>query len=124
MGVNEIKLGIPVPYPSDRILNQIIGPHNAQEMMYTGEFYTPEHLKEMGLVDAILPESNVVSEAKEKIQSIGEMPQRAFELIKRNHTEYVVKQILDKLEEKEKYFLERWQSSEVKLLIKEAVKKF
>ena len=124
MGVNEIKLGIPVPYPADRMLNQIIGPRNAQELMYTGEFYLPDQLKEIGLVDEILPASEVVSKAKDKIRLIGGMPKQAFGMIKRNRTESVVDQILNKLEEKEEFFLIRWETPEVKKLLKEAVEKF
>jgi len=44
MGLNEIKLGIPVPYPGDCILQHVVGTRNAREIMGTGEFYDPEVL--------------------------------------------------------------------------------
>ncbi|MCK4251846.1 enoyl-CoA hydratase/isomerase family protein, partial [candidate division WOR-3 bacterium] len=55
MGLNEIKLGVPVPYLADCVLRQIVGFRNAREIMDTGEFYESEKLLQMGMVDLILP---------------------------------------------------------------------
>ncbi|MHC4861235.1 MAG: enoyl-CoA hydratase/isomerase family protein [Planctomycetota bacterium] len=45
MGLNEVKLGVPVPYPGDCILRQIVGSRPAREIMEGGEFLPAEDLR-------------------------------------------------------------------------------
>jgi enoyl-CoA hydratase/carnithine racemase len=124
MGLNEIKLGIPVPYPADCILRQLVGARIAQDMCYTGEFYKPRILFNMGLVDQVLSAEELQKKAVEKAKLLGEMPKEAFEVVKHNRVERVTSQVLDKLEERERFFLEKWFTDETRILIKEAIKKF
>jgi len=44
MGPNEIKLGVPIPYPADCILRSLVGTRNAREITDNGDFYEPEKL--------------------------------------------------------------------------------
>ncbi|MFA5771698.1 MAG: enoyl-CoA hydratase/isomerase family protein [Thermoplasmata archaeon] len=124
MGLNEVKLGVPVPYPADCILQNLIGSRNAREIMNTGEFYQSEDLLKMGVVDQVLPLEQVLPKSVEKAESLGALPQKAFGAIKRNRTEIVEKQILKHLAEKEDFFIDCWYSDEVRERLKEAVKKF
>ena len=124
MGLNEIKLGVPVPYPADRVLRQIVGARNARGMMESGDFYEPETLRKMGVVDEVLPEEDLLSLSIEKASSLGKYPNKAFEMIKRNRTEGVQATIIKNREEKERFFVERWYSEEVREHLKEAMKKF
>lgn len=124
MGLNEIKLGIPVPYPADCILRQLVGARNAQEICYTGEFYGPEGLLRMGLVDQVISAEELIKKAIEKAKSLGEMPKDAFQMVKHNRVERVTAQVLDKLDEREAFFLEKWFARDVRKLLKEAINKF
>ena len=51
MGLNEIKLGVPVPYLSDLMLRQIVGDRAATEMVYLGEFVEPIEAGKIGLIE-------------------------------------------------------------------------
>jgi enoyl-CoA hydratase/carnithine racemase len=124
MGLNEIKLGVPVPYPGDCVLRHIAGAPNAREVMYTGEFYQPEELFRMGMVDRILPLEQVLQGSIEKARSLGALPQESFAMIKRNGVEGVEAQVLARLEEKEQFFIERWYSDEARERLREAMEKF
>ncbi len=124
MGLNEIKLGVPVPYLADCILNQIVGFRNAREIMDTGEFYLPDELVQLGMVDRILPLEQVLTKAIEKAQSMDEVSLGAFTMIKRTRVEMVELQVLAKQEEKEKIFLDSWYSDEARTRLKEAMGKF
>ena len=124
MGLNEIKLGVPVPYPGDCILRQIVGSRNAQEITYTGDFFPSEELLQMGLVDKVVPLKQVISEAIGKAKILGSLPQEAFSMIKHNRIEIVEAQILKNLTEKENSFLKHWFSTEARGQLKEAIKKF
>jgi enoyl-CoA hydratase/carnithine racemase len=124
MGLNEIKLGIPVPYPADCILRQLVGVRYAREITDSGEFYQPDELLQMGLVDEVVPLEQVLSRSIEKARSLGASSQEAFAMIKRNRVETVEAEILARLEEKERLFIERWYSDEARGRLREAMEKF
>ena len=124
MGLNEIKLGIPVPYPGDCILRQVVGARNGREIMGTGEFYHPEESLQMGMVDQVLSLEQVLPKAIDKAKLLGALPRDAFGMIKRNRVEMVEAQILKHLAEKEQFFMECWYSDEARERLEEAIKKF
>ncbi len=124
MGLNEIKLGVPIPYPADCILRQIVGFRNAREIVDTGEFYLPDKLLQMGMVDLILPLDQLLVKSIEKAKLLGALSQDAFAMSKRNRVEMVEAQVLAKLKEKERLFLECWYSAETRKRLKEAIAKF
>jgi len=123
MGLNEIKLGVPIPYPADRILHQAVGFRNAREIVDMGEFYLPERLLEMGMIDQIVPQDHVLEKSIERAQSIDEGTD-AFAMIKQNRIEKVEAEILKKLKEKEQIFLNMWYTPETRKRLEAAMEKF
>jgi enoyl-CoA hydratase/carnithine racemase len=124
MGLNEVKLGLPVPYPGDRILNQIVGVRYAKEIMEIGDFYPPEASLEMGMVDQVLPSEQVLAKSIERAKLLGDYPTHAYKMIKQNRVEKVKDEILKSLEDKQYYFLNCWEKDETQELLEEATKKF
>jgi enoyl-CoA hydratase/carnithine racemase len=124
MGMNEIKLGVPVPYPIDCIFRQLVGVRIAREVVDSGEFYPPDELIGMGMVDQALPLEQVLPKSIDKVRLLGSYRQEAFKMIKRNRTETVEAEILARLKEKEEFFIECWYSDEVRKRLKEAMEKF
>lgn len=124
MGLNEIKLGVPVPYTADRILRNTIGNRHARDVMEGGEFYNPEELFKFGMVDEILPLERVLESSIEKAISLGDLPQGAFAAIKQNRVETTGAQIRTNLSMKEALFIDYWYSEGSQRLLKEAVEKF
>lgn len=124
MGLNEVKLGVPIPYPGDCILRQIVGSRHAQEITYVGDFYPSNELLHMGMVDAVFPLEQVLNKAIEKAKLLGSLPQGAFERIKRNRIEVVRTRIIEYLAEKEEIFIEHWFSAEARDRLKKAIEKF
>ncbi|MGB2804691.1 MAG: enoyl-CoA hydratase/isomerase family protein [Candidatus Zixiibacteriota bacterium] len=124
MGMNEIKLGVPVPYPIDCIFRQLVGVRIAREVVDSGEFYPPDELIGMGMVDQVLPLEQVLPKSIDKVRLLGSYPQEAVEMIKRNRTETVEAEILERLKEREEFFIECWYSDEVRRRLKEAMEKF
>lgn len=60
MGLNENKLGVPVPYLADCVLGDLVQETSAREIIETGEFYPPEETLRMRLVDKVVPLEEVV----------------------------------------------------------------
>ena len=124
MGLNEIKLGVPVPYPADCILRHLVGERHARDVLGIGEFYQPDQLLAMGMVDQVLPLERVLPESIEKVRALGAMPRAAFAMIKHNRVETIQDQILARLEEKERFFIECWYGQPARQRLKEAMEKF
>jgi enoyl-CoA hydratase/carnithine racemase len=124
MGLNEIKLGVPLPYPADRILRQIVDDGAARRILDTGDFFPPEDTLAMGLVDGVVPLESVIAKSVERIIAIGASSLDAFRSIKHNRTEPVVIDIQSKLVKREEVFMDMWYSSETREKLEEACKKF
>jgi enoyl-CoA hydratase/carnithine racemase len=124
MGLNEIKLGLPIPYFADRTLRQIVGDRAATEILYTGEFYPPEKALEMNLVDEVLPPEQVLQRAIEKVGAIGKLPDKAFAVLKENRTREISNEFLRNFEEELIVFVDFWFSEETQERLKEAIKSF
>jgi enoyl-CoA hydratase/carnithine racemase len=124
MGLNEIKLGVPVPYPADCILRQIVGVRVAREIMESGEFYPAEELLRMGVVDRVVSLEQLMPKSIEKAEALGTLPQAAFARIKQNRIESVKARILRRLEERERFFIECWYSDGSRGRLKQAMEKF
>ena len=124
MGLNEVKLGVPVPYPADRILRDLAGSLNAREIAGTGEFYGPEDALELGLADMILPPDEVEDFAVDKVRQLAGMDRSAFGVIKHNRIDPVLDQIRANLESREQVFVDRWYAPETRERLKVAMESF
>jgi enoyl-CoA hydratase/carnithine racemase len=125
MGLNEIKLGLPVPYPADCMLRSLIGVRAARDILDSGALFHPEQARELGLVDQVLPLEQVRREALARAEALGAEPQQAaFAMIKQNRIEAVVSQVQAQLEAKQQYFLECWFRAETQERLREAAGKF
>lgn len=124
MGFNDVKLGFPITYPADRILRQLVGERFARDIVYGGEFYRPEDLLQMGMVDLVLSLDQVLPKSVEKAGSLGEMPQDAFAMIKQSRVDPVEAEVLNHEEEKERLFMERWHSHDTRERLERAMEKF
>ena len=124
MGLNEIKLGVPLPYPADCILRQITDDRSVRKLVDTGDFFPPEETSRMGLVDEVMPIGRVLPASVEKVKAIASSSLRAYGVIKRYRTEKVCMQIQKDLVESEAEFVEMWYSDEVRHALKIAVEKY
>ncbi|MEE9463975.1 MAG: enoyl-CoA hydratase/isomerase family protein [Candidatus Neomarinimicrobiota bacterium] len=124
MGLNEIKLGVPVPYPADCILRDLVGSRTARDMLDSGEFYPAEDSARLGLVDRIVPPEQVVDAAIIQAGLLGSHPNRAFGMIKGNRTAPVAARINAELEAREALFIEAWYADETREQLAAARERF
>jgi enoyl-CoA hydratase/carnithine racemase len=124
MGLNEIRLGVPVPYLAHRVLEQIVGVRNARELVECGDFYSPEASLRWGLVDEVSPAAEALRRSIEWADLLGALPSAAFRLIKRNRVEEIEAQVLARREEKQNHFMECWYSDRARELLRKAMERF
>jgi enoyl-CoA hydratase len=63
-GMPEITLGIIPGAGGTQRLPRLLGPNRAKEFIFTGDFYDAQACREMGLVNRVVPVSDLMEEAK------------------------------------------------------------
>lgn len=124
MGVNELKLGVPVPFLAQQVLAMVCGESMAQEVVETGDLYDATRLFELGLVDQVAPLEEVRPLALARAAELGALPPRGFAGSKLNRVGDVAERFLRRRTEREQEFLACWHSEEAQQLLREAAKKF
>jgi enoyl-CoA hydratase/carnithine racemase len=124
MGLNEIKLGVPMPFLTDRILRSLTGFRNARDICDTGNFYEPDECGAIGLADLVLSEDEVLPRAIEKARTIGLEVPRAFAGIKRDRTEVIEREYLEREAQDVEEFKDYWFTDESRKLQREAMARF
>ena len=122
--LNEIQIGVPVPYIADQILRQLVGDRAATEIMYTGALLPAEKALAINFLDGLVAPEELLKEALSKARTLGRLPRQAFQRIKTNRTNEIAARGLEKLEEDIGTFLTMWYNEEARNLLKEALKKF
>ena len=124
IGLNEINIGLPVPFLADLILRQLIGDRAASNLIYGGDLSSPEDALALGLVDDILPENRVEAHALKNIALFADKPQPAFEMIKNNRTESVRRIFAQQRNTRKEELLDCWFRPAVKEMLIVAAEKF
>jgi len=124
IGLNEIKLGVPVPYLADMLLRQIISERSATEMLYSGDFISFAEAQKIGLVDEIFPTDTVVRKAWEKAAALSASGTQAFSAIKSSRTEEIREKYEKNFKSRNEIFLDCWFSTSTQRMLKDASQKF
>ncbi|MGD9366537.1 MAG: enoyl-CoA hydratase/isomerase family protein [Desulfobacteraceae bacterium] len=124
IGLNEIKLGLPVPYLADLMLRQIVGDRAATPLLYDGVFIATGQAHGIGLIDETFPADMLESQALAKAAELAQYLSPAFAEIKANRVEMVSERYERQAKAKNKAFLACWFSPEVQRLLKQAAEKF
>ncbi len=124
MGLNEVKLGVPVPYMTDMMLRQRVPDRTANRILYTGEFFPAAEAQEMGIVDEALPAAQVEARAVERLAAVAALPKQAFSAIKENRTEGVKKRYETRGREACERFLDCWFAASTRPLLEKAADSF
>jgi enoyl-CoA hydratase/carnithine racemase len=83
IGLNEVQVGLcpgPVIYA---VLRRLVGPRHADQLISAGLLLNPAQALEVGLVDRVVPASDVVPAAVGWAQSIAALPPRAVAATRR-----------------------------------------
>ncbi|MGB2897288.1 MAG: enoyl-CoA hydratase/isomerase family protein [Anaerolineales bacterium] len=124
IGLNEIKLGVPVPYVADCILRKLIGYRNARYVMDSGGFLEPEEAHRLGMVDGIRPAEELLPRSIEKARELSSDSPEAFALIKSSRVHAVEREIKEQLSEREDAFIKCWYSDDARAHLKDAISKY
>jgi enoyl-CoA hydratase/carnithine racemase len=124
ISLNEIQIGLPVPYLADMMLRQIAGDRAATRMEYLGAFLMPEEAQAAGVVDGVCPEAEVEARALAHIEAVASLPPSGFPLTKQHRVKDVRAQFLAGRESINQAFMDCWFMPSTQALLKEAATKF
>jgi enoyl-CoA hydratase/carnithine racemase len=124
LSLNEVKIGLPVPYLADLLLRQIAGDRIAVKLEFLSEFLAPEAAQAAGLADAVCPEEEVEALALSQVQTVVDLPPFGFPMTKRHRVNPLRSQFLAERQEITTAFMDLWAKPQVQQLLGEAAKKF
>ncbi len=124
IGLNELQLGLPVPYLADMMLRHTIGNRYASQMIFSGEFMTFSDAKIIGLIDVIGPPDELEDFTLERLSQIASFPSQAFSAVKANKVDEIKRSYAKNYRAKNEVFLDCWFSDPVQKILLEASVKF
>lgn len=83
ISLNEISFGSSVFAGSAAILKYCAGDRNAQKILYSGKMYSPDEALELGLIDSVAPQEELLSSARGVALELGGKDPVAYGSIKR-----------------------------------------
>ena len=123
-GLNEVQLGVPVPYLTDCTLRNLVGVFQAREILELGKYYPPDEALHKGMVDQVVPDDQLLTLALQQAKTLADLPEIAFSAIKTSRVEPVITQILANQEGKNHQFIDCWYSEIARGKLREAAQKF
>jgi enoyl-CoA hydratase/carnithine racemase len=124
VALNEVRIGVPVPYLADLMLRQIVPDRVAVELEFCSGFLGPHDAKAAGLADGVCDEQAVEDAAVERIRALAGMPRLAFALTKQHRTREVPSRFSAIRQELNQAFMDCWFSPAAQGLLREAAEKF
>jgi len=82
LGQPEVGRGVMPGWGGTQKIPRIAGKNRAMEILLLGNRMRPDQAKELGLVNRVVPKSDVLREAKELAARLGRQPAHAIRLIK------------------------------------------
>ena len=124
MGVNEIKLGLTVPFLPQLVLYDILPAPRARDLIYNGEFAGAEQAGAMGLVDEVCAPADCEARALQKIQEMCGLDQKAFAALKHSRLAHLKERYQEGIARHNREFLELWFTDSCQKLLEQAASKF
>jgi Delta3-Delta2-enoyl-CoA isomerase len=124
IALNEVKIGVPVPYLADLMIRQIVTDRVAVEMEFRSGFLGPDEAKAAGLADAVCSEEEVEARAIERVSELTALPAAAFSLTKQHRTREIPSRFNAIRQDLNRAFMDCWFAPATQALLEEASKKF
>ena len=99
MGMTEIKIGLSLTIAEMELVRSGLNSDKLlRDVMYNGERYTFEQGKELGFIDEIVPEAELIDAAKKKVAFWWDQPGNAFPNIKHCIRQPIASHLRDRLD--------------------------
>ena len=113
IALNEIEFGSSVFAGCVEMLRFCVGNRNATTILYSGAMYSAEEAKDLGLIDKVTTEENLIDAARKTALNLGSKPKNAFISIKSLLRMSVAEEMKRKEEKSVKEFADIWYSDSI-----------
>jgi len=110
VGLNEIGFGSSLFAGSVEMLRYLVGERNAERVALSGDLYGPEESLALGLVDRVVPETDLLAAARELAHARGAKDPAAFRSVKALLRGPVLEEMARREEASLREFVEIWYS--------------
>ena len=108
IGLNEVRIGIPLPRVVADLLVRAVGPRRAETLCVSGQLLTSAQALEIGFVDQVVPVSEVVATARRWCEHIIEAPSQALAETRSVLRSHLVESVRDRREADIRNLVDQW----------------
>jgi len=123
-GCNEARLGVPVPYLPTMLFRNIVSQQIADKLIFQGEIISFRDALGYGLMDSLVPESEIIQAAGECAKDMIQGAVEAFSAMKSMKTDPVTEKFHENNEEYTGRFVQCWYEPSSQDLIRKAAQHF
>lgn len=123
IGLNEVRIGIPIPSLVARLASHTLGVRTAEELCVTGRLMSPGEAFQTGFIDELAPVGEVVVAARRWCEKVIEAPAGALAETRTVLRGDLVEAIRERREKDTRLFTERWFEPELQSSMRELVAK-
>lgn len=117
IGLNEIPVGIVVPRGIFDLYSFWIGRKTAFQYLMEGKLFSPQHAKEIGLVDEVVAADKVLETAEAKMKLYLQFEQNSWRITKRQLKQDLLESMHSITEFEMKTFQQQWWSESVRKML-------
>lgn len=124
IGLNEINLGVPVPFLAKELLKRLTKERIATKLLYSGDFITTDEGFNFDLIDALENNDTILTKSINLIDNYKNKPKKVFDVIKKSMVSSVISNFEKFRDIDRRHFLDCWYTEEAQKILKETAKKF
>lgn len=114
IGVPERVVGVPFPALAMEILRYAVPNQHMQELVYTGNTFSPKEALRRGLVDEVVLESELIPRSAKLASQFAQGPSQTFGITKEHLRQPALERFEKRREEVDRRALEVWASQEAR----------
>jgi len=107
-----VNLGLNPEAGTSFVLPKLVGYHNASEILLSGDMFTSQRAHEMGFVNGVVEQSELMDFVMNKAKNISELAPTPVRLAKQMMKEHFVDQLIEVNQKEFNTFVERMKSPE------------
>jgi enoyl-CoA hydratase len=108
IGMPELLIGVPLPAITIEVLRFAVPPSHLPQLAYFGRTFSPAEALRMGLVEEVVPASQLLGHAFRTANQLGTIPDKAFSLTKRELREPYLRRFQEVRAKVDAEILEAW----------------
>jgi enoyl-CoA hydratase len=123
IGVPELLVGVPFPAAALETVRFAVPPNQVQSLIYTGRTLPPQQALTAGLIDEVVPPTDLLTRAQEIAQQFARIPSETYRLTKQALRAETLARIDRASESSDPAVLEVWLAAETHAYIREYLRR-